>query len=570
MTIETAGTLVACFATGAGADRAIAEAIALGLAPGRIGRMEDGHGPVLVSVMLGAAERGASVDALRRLGADPLLELAEARAAYRRIPHPGVDDRNGLKLPLAGEFPRSPVGATAPPRSAHGVLEPATRARSFLEIETGLSHQAALVEADRCVRCPEPPCQATCPAGNDIPSFIDLLAQGDLAASFGVLQRTNAFSAICGRVCDVERQCESACVLRRGGGEAVQIGRLERYVADMARDTLPPVERPMQDGPRVTVVGAGPAGLAAAGDLADAGCRVEVIEAMPVAGGAVAWGIPEFRLPQRVLAREIELLARRGVAFRFGRTLGIDVDLDTLAASAEAVVLAIGTQESVHASLPGHDLAGVWHAKDLLAAVKLGRLGVAGTTVPRVGPRAVVVGGGSTALDAAQTLLRLRNGSPMEVTIVYRRGEEHMPARRDEVEGARSEGVRIRPWSAPVAVLGDRGGRVTHARFITTHSASGKNGRRSPIVTIEGSEFDLPADTVVFALGYRADLASLAGVRATSTGLLSADARTGRTSRSNTWAVGDVVTGPRTVVHAMAAGRRAARDVLRALGRSAA
>lgn len=569
MSAESAAIVVAAFPTSAAADGAIAETMAAGLAAGRIGRMENGHGPVLVSVMLSPAERAAAVDALRRSGADALLDLSEARARYRDVPHPGVDDRGGVKLPLGVEYPRAAVGATAPPRAPHGVLSPATRSRSFLEIDPGLSHSEAMVEADRCLRCPEPPCQTACPAGNDIPTYIELLARGDLAGSFAVLKRTNSFSAICGRVCDVERQCESACVLTAGGGEAVQIGRLERYVADVALETLPVAAHGTPEGPRVSVIGAGPAGLAAAGDLADAGCCVEVYDAMPVAGGAMAWGIPEFRLPQRTLAREIAILAGRGVAFRLGKTLGADLDLEALAGASDAVILALGTQVSVPASLPGSDLAGVWHAKDLLAAVKLGRLGVTGATVPRVGPRAIVIGGGSTALDAAQTLLRLRSGSPMEVTLVYRRGEEHMPARHDEIAGARAEGVRFRTWATPVAVLGDRG-RATGARFITTHSLSGKQGRRSPIVPIPGSEFDLPADTVVLALGYHTALPPLRNVRLTGAGLVAADVRSGRTSRAKVWAIGDVVTGPRTVVHAMAAGRRTARDVLRALGRSAA
>src|SRR5581483_5944348 len=531
-------------------------------APGRVGRMEDGHGPVLVSMMLAPAERPAAVDALHRLGAGRVLELAEARAAHRRIPHPGVDDRDGVKLPFGGgEYPRRPIGAAAPPRAEHRVLDAGVRARSFDEIDAGFSDAEALVEADRCVRCPEPPCQAACPAGNDIPRFVDLLARGDVRGSFAVLRRTNAFSAICGRVCDVDRQCEGACVLRNGG-ESVQIGRLERYVADAAR-AADPVSTGTTTagtaGPRIAVVGAGPAGLAAAGDLADAGCSVEVIDTNPVAGGAVAWGIPEFRLPPRVLSREIADLERRGARFRFGRELGRDLQLEELAASNAAVVLALGTQGSVPVPVTGKELRGVWQAKELLTAVKRSRANVPGATIPIVGPRCVVIGGGNTAMDAAQTLVRLRtNGTVPEVTVVYRRGEDEMPARHDEVQSARSEGVTIRSWATPIAILGTEDGRVRGVRFIETRALRPNAGRRSQIAPIPGSDFELPADTVVCALGYRTVLPALNGVRSDKRGLIVADLMRGRTARDRVWAVGDVVTGPKTVVHAMAAGRRAA------------
>lgn len=571
MSVEIASTVVAAFPTSAVAERAIAEAIALGVQPGRVGRLEDGHGPVLVSVMLD--EDGApALDALRRLSSAPLVDIAAAQTMHRRVPHPGVDERNGVKLPFGGEFPRRPLGTVAPPRASHRVLEPEARARTFDEIDGGFTEAEMRIEADRCVRCPEPPCQVACPAGNDIPAFIELLSRGDVAGGFDVLRRTNTFSAVCGRVCDVDRQCEGSCVLRTGGGQAVQIGRLERYVADAARGRAAPGGlRPTATGPHIAVVGAGPAGLAAASDLADAGCHVEIIDAGAVAGGAVAWGIPEFRLPAAVLAREIEALERQGIRFRFGSELGRDVQLEDLAETNAAVVLALGTQGSVSVPLPGVELEGVWQAKDLLARVKLARTGAAGVTTPVVGPRTVVIGGGNTALDAAQTLMRLRSdGATPEVTIVYRRGEDEMPARGDEVASARSEGVGIRSWATPIAILATNDGRrVGGVRFLGTRAIRPAEGRRSQIVPIAGSDFELLADTVVFALGYRTVLPTLTGVRSDKRGLIAADTRRGRTTRNNVWAIGDVVTGPKTVVHAMAAGRRAARDVLRALGRSA-
>jgi glutamate synthase (NADPH/NADH) small chain len=211
----------------------------------------------------------------------------------------------------------------------------------------------------------------------------------------------------------------------------------------------------------------------------------------------------------------------------------------------------------------------VWQAKDFLARVKLARTTSTGVTLPVMGPRTVVIGGGNTALDAAQTLMRLRtNGAVPEVTIVYRRGENEMPARQDEVASARSEGVEIRSWATPIAIIGTADGRVSAVRFLGTRAIRPAEGRRSQIVPIAGSDFELCADSIVFALGYRTELPTLTGVRADKRGLIAADLRRGRTTRDNVWAVGDVVTGPKTVVHAMAAGRRAARDILRALGRA--
>ncbi len=565
MIADAARTLVATFASRAEADRAVREALALGLAPAHVGRLENGHGPVLVIVTTAPGE-GAVLEPLHRLAAGPLLDAVDARARLRRLPHPGVDDRGGIKLPFAAEYPCSPTTPPASPRAPHRVLDPATRTRTFDEIDGGLSPSDAIVEADRCIRCPEPPCQAACPGGNDIPGFIELIARDDLPGAHDVLRRTNSFSAICGRVCDVDRQCESACVLRAGGGEAVQIGRLERLVADAARAAAPAVVPASPSGPKVAIVGAGPAGLAAAGDLVDAGCRVEVIEAGREAGGAAAWGIPGFRLPRDVLQREIDLLVARGVAFRFGCELGRHVQLEEIASANAAVVIALGTRGSVSTPLPGNDLRGVWQARDLLAAVKLGGASAA----PAVGPRCIVLGGGNTALDAAQTLLRLRtNGVAPEVTIVYRRGEEEMPARTDEISSARSEGVEIRSWATPIAILDDEEGGVRGVRFVETRAVRPSDGRRSQIAPIPGSDFDLPAETVVYALGYRTLLPSLTGVKTDKRGLVVADVARGRTTREKVWAVGDIVTGPKTVVHAMAAGRRAARDVLRSLGKNA-
>lgn len=565
MSIDTAATIIATFDTRADADRAIAEAVALGLAPMRVGRLENGHAPILVAVAPTETERTTTLAVLQRLAAGPLLDVADARRLHRQIPHPGVDDRGGIKLPFADEYPRRPETPPAPPRQPHAVLDPATRTRSFAEIDGGLTLADAMIEADRCVRCPEPPCRDGCPAGNDIPSFVARVAENDLGGAFKILQRTNSFSAICGRVCDVDRQCEGACVLLANGGEAVQIGRLERLVADAARIAATPISMEAPTGPKVTVVGAGPAGLAAAGDLVDAGCRVEVIEAGQGAGGAVAWGIPDFRLPREVLSREIEQLRQRGVLFHFGRAVGRDRQLEELIASNAAVILAIGTQGSVAMPLPGSDLRGVWQAKDLLTAVKAR----GANALPVVGPHCVVLGGGNTALDAAQTLMRLRTaGGAPEVTIVYRRGEDEMPARRDEVNSAKSEGVAIRSWATPIAILGAEEGRVRAVRFVGTRAVRPSAGRRSEIVPIPGSDFELEAETVVYALGYRTDLPALPDVKTDRKGLIAADVSHGRTSRQKVWAVGDVVTGPKTVVHAMAAGRRVARDVIRSLRRS--
>ncbi|MFQ6090334.1 MAG: FAD-dependent oxidoreductase, partial [Candidatus Bipolaricaulia bacterium] len=443
-------------------------------------------------------------------------------------------------------------------------------------------------EANRCLLCPRPRCREGCPAKNDIPGFISALLEGDPARGIRVLRRTNNFPGICGRVCDWANQCEGACILAQEGNEPVAIGALERFLADWelaeGRRQARAAAQKLPSGRRVAVVGSGPSGLAAAEDLALAGHRVVIYEELPIAGGALAWGIPTFRLPQHLLQAEIDYLDLLGVEFIFKTKVGRDVGLDELLEEYDAVFLGVGTTVAATPGLPGEDLKGVYTATEFLSRAKLSQLDSSlGYEPPEVGRRLAVFGAGNTAMDVAQTALRLgaeskeeitdvvhtalRMGTK-EVTVVYRRSEAEMPARREEVASAREEGVKFRFLTAPVRFIGDERGHVRAVECIEMELGEpDPSGRRRPLPK-SGSEFTLEVDTVVLALGYRADTAFIQDAKeiaADGGGLITIDKRTGRTNHKGIWAGGDIVSGPATVVGAMAAGTRAARDIGRHL-----
>ncbi len=444
-------------------------------------------------------------------------------------------------------------------------LDPSGRTLSFDEVELGYSLEEALAEADRCLRCPRPLCVEACPARNDIPGFITALAQADLAQAAEVLTQTSSFPAVCGRLCDHARQCEGACVVGRRG-DPVAIGALERFVGDADRRAAASREsralvRPARGA--VAVVGAGPAGLAAAEVLRRAGCRVTVYDALEVAGGVLAWGIPTFRLPEEVLRSEVARLAALGVDFRLGVRLGGDLSLgDLLQEGHAAVFLAIGAGRPTRLGMPGEELPGVYQANDFLARAKLSGLELAmPVQAPVVGERVVVVGAGNTAMDAAQTARRL-GGS--DVLVLYRRSEAEVPARSEEVLSAREEGIRFRFLAGPTRFLAGEAGRVAQVECVEMDLQPGRAGEHPKPVPRPGSTFRLATDTVILALGFAVDrslLGQIDGLDVGPGGFVQVDRETGRTSRAGVWAGGDLVTGPDTVVGAMAWGRRVARDI---------
>ena len=529
---------------------------------------------------------------LQSLGAEVVGAAKELPAHYGPAPHPGVREDHDLKLPMGREFPSAGwAPAISGYRTPPPVLPPRDRVWTFDEVEAGYSFESALVEADRCLHCPDPPCVKGCPAHNQIPDFIAALANGDFQTGIDVLRETTDLPGICGRVCDKARQCEGSCILAREGGDPVAIGLLERFLADWELQSGGRPARSEQQKPatgrRVAVVGSGPSGLTVAHDLALEGHAVTVFEALPVLGGALAWGIPTFRLPQHVLNAELDVLRALGVEFRLNTRVGPELTVDHLLSNGfDAVFLGAGADVPSTPGLPGEDLQGVFSATEFLSLAKLARTSPSGARkTPVIGERLAVVGAGNTAMDVAQTAVRLGYAEIQEtaasqttmdvaetamrlgfreVTIVYRRSEAEMPARHEEIESAKEEGVRFRFLTAPARFLGDSTGNLRGMECVEMAlGPPDQNGRRAPVPK-PGTEFILECDAVVLALGYHTDVrlfGATPGVTTERAGTVRIDRATGRTSRPGVWAGGDLANGPDTVVRAMAAGRRAAADM---------
>ncbi len=452
-----------------------------------------------------------------------------------------------------------------PNRTPMRRLEPATRVRSFDEVDLGYSEEEALAEAARCLFCPRPGCVEGCPARNDVPGFIRAMTNGDYAGAAAILAETTTLPGICSRVCDHAKQCEGGCNIGKRG-DPVSVGALERFVADWARTNgvpNPPANARPRTGKAVAIVGAGPAGIAAAGQLVRQGHDVEVFDRLPTAGGVLAAGIPLFRLSKDVLDWPIQNLKNLGVRFYSQTSLGRDLSIDfLLGAGYDAVFLGIGASAPTWPKVPGERLPGVWQARSFLAQTKLAQLGAGPDgSVPRIGRRVAVIGAGNTAMDVAQTARRL---GADQVTVVYRRSAAEVPARQEEVESAKEEGVQFHFLTAPVGFVEGSDGRVKEIECIQMALGEpGADGRRRPVAQ-PGTEFRLAVDTVVLALGWETDPAVvpfLEEIGLDKYNQVLADPTTGRTTRPGVWAGGDLVTGAATVVHAMAAGRRAAADI---------
>jgi glutamate synthase (NADPH/NADH) small chain len=464
-------------------------------------------------------------------------------------------------IPMAPKI--SPKERLAIPRQAMPEQGAADRSGNFIEVNLGFTEQLALLEARRCLQCNAAKCMAGCPVMVDIPRFIRFIAEGDLAAAAKSLRNDNALPAVTGRVCPQETQCEIECV-RGVKGAPVAIGHLERFVADWAGQREPGLPSPVTppSGRKIAVVGSGPAGLTAAGELVKCGHDVTVYEALHQPGGVLVYGIPEFRLPKKIVDQEVNRLKRAGVKIECNVVIGRTFTLDELRARFAAVFIANGAGLPVFMGVPGENFKGVYSANEYLTRINL----MAAHEFPRSdtpilrGSRVAVVGGGNVAMDAARTAKRLGASESM---IVYRRTRQEMPARAEEAHHAEEEGIRFELLAAPVEVLGNPQRWASGLKCIRMQLGEpDASGRRSP-QPIPGSEFVLACDVVVVAVGTRANpllTATCPALKLNRRGNIEVDAH-GATSLPGVFAGGDIARGAATVILAMGDGKRAARAI---------
>jgi glutamate synthase (NADPH/NADH) small chain len=440
--------------------------------------------------------------------------------------------------------------------------EPLVRNKNFLEVATGYDAQTAMDEALRCLHCKHKPCISGCPVQIHIPDFIAKVAEGDFEAAYQIISESSSLPAVCGRVCPQERQCESKCV-RGIKGDAVSIGRLERFVADWHNShckVWPAV--PERNGHKVAVIGSGPSGLTCAGDLARLGYDVTVFEALHIAGGVLVYGIPEFRLPKKIVELEVNGLKALGVKIVTNVVIGRSMSIDDLFEDGfEAVYIGSGAGLPRFMGIPGESLKEVYSANEYLTRVNLMKAYQPGSTTPIYHARKVaVVGGGNVAMDAARSAIRL---GAEEVYVLYRRSFEEIPARQEEVQHAQEEQIRFQTLTNPVEILGSDDGNVTGVRCIRMELGEpDATGRRRP-VPVPDSDFVIDADCVIMAIGTSPNpliKSTTGGLDVNARGGIVAD-ENGCTSRDGVFAGGDTVTGAATVIKAMGAGKIAAKSI---------
>ena len=439
------------------------------------------------------------------------------------------------------------------------------RIRNFKEVPHGLTPELAMIEARRCLACPKPPCIGGCPVEVNIPEFIRLVTEGDFVAAARVIKRTNALPAICGRVCPQEEQCEKVCILTKKYN-SVGIGNLERFVADFERERgeIEIPQLPPPTGKRVAIVGAGPAGLTVAADLAQMGHKVVIYEALHKAGGVLIYGIPEFRLPKAIVASEVDYLRKLGVEIYTSYVIGkLDTVDELFEQGFNAVFVGTGAGLPNFMQIDGENLNGIYSSNEFLTRSNL----MAGYDFPNydtpifAGENVAVLGGGNTAMDSVRTSLRL---GAMNAYIVYRRSRNEMPARKEEIHHAEQEGVQFMFLTNPIRYIGDDNGWVKGMECVKMELGEpDASGRRRP-VEMKGSNFILPVDTVVVAVGNSSNPLipqTTPGLKTNKWGNIEVDPKTQMTSRPGVFAGGDIVTGGATVLLAAGAGKVAARAI---------
>lgn len=458
-----------------------------------------------------------------------------------------------------------------PKKNPMRTLDPKVRIHNFNEVALGYTAQVAVKEAKRCLNCKNKPCVSACPVNIDIPNFISHIKFGDFEAAYQVIEETSSLPAICGRVCPQETQCESKCTMGIKF-EPVGIGRLERFVADQhnAKFYIDPI-KPRSNGHKVAVVGSGPSGLTCAGDLAKKGYDVTVFEALHKAGGVMVYGIPEFRLPKAIVAKEVDNLIKLGVKVQTDVVIGKTLTIDELSKMGfEAIFIGSGAGLPSFMHIPGESLNGVYSANEFLTRCNLMKAYLPDPTTPiKKGGNVAVVGGGNVAMDSARTALRLGADN---VYIIYRRSKDELPARKEEVEHAEEEGIQFNFLNNPVEIIGynnpddprdPQNGSVSAIRCIRMKLGEpDEKGRRRP-VEIPGSEFEMPVDTVIIAIGTTPNPLiknTTEGLEVNKRGGIIIDEH-GLTSRIGVYAGGDAVTGAATIISAMGAGKVGAKGI---------
>lgn len=441
--------------------------------------------------------------------------------------------------------------------------DPNVRNKNFLEVAMGYTEEMAMEEASRCLNCKNKPCVSGCPVNVRIPEFVAKVAEGKFEEAYEIITSTNSLPAISGRVCPQENQCEGKCV-RGIKGESVSIGRLERFCADYhMKHSDAKAVKPQSNGKKVAVVGAGPSGLTCAGDLAKKGYEVTVFEAFHTAGGVLVYGIPEFRLPKAIVKKEVENLQDLGVEVKTNMVIGRVLSVDELFAMGyKAIFIGSGAGLPSFMGIEGEDLIGVYSANEYLTRTNLMKAYLDDYDTPIIKSKSVaVVGGGNVAMDAARCAKRL---GAENVYIVYRRGMEEMPARKEEVHHAMEEGIIFKNLNNPVKILGDENGRVRAMECIEMELGEpDASGRRKPIAK-EGSNFELPVDTVIMSIGTSPNpliRSTTPGLDTNKRGCLVVNEDTMQTTREGVYAGGDAVTGAATVILAMGAGKQAAQSI---------
>ena len=442
------------------------------------------------------------------------------------------------------------------------VQDPKERSKNFNEVELGYNKEEALKEASRCLHCKIPKCVEGCPVNIMIPEFIAAVKDNNIEEAYNIISKTSSLPAICGRVCPQEKQCESKCI-RGIKGESIAIGSLERYVADEAiRNNFKSVAKKKKKGKRIAIVGSGPSGLTCAGDLAKEGFDVTIFEVLHKAGGVLTYGIPEFRLPKSIVDNQVESLKQLGVRVKTNVPIGNAISLEELSNEYDAVYVASGAGLPKFMGIEGEDADGVFSANEILTRINLmGAFKDKAKTPIKEAKVAYVIGGGNVAMDSVRSLKRLG----VETHLMYRRGEEELPARLTEVRHAKEEGIKFDLLQNPVKIIVDENNNVTGMEVINMElTEPGEDGRRS-VKEIENSNHEVKCDMVVMALGTGPNHEALkdSNIKLTDRGLIEVNGT--KTSLRNVYAGGDAVTGAATVILAMEAGKKAAKEIMDSL-----